>query len=172
MLVFAISLALAHLQGHDAPTGDGLKSVGFLMGDWNGKQNFVTGGDPLVGDVVAKFQPAIGGRYIEESLSVTLPGRKPTDVRHFLGFDPKSGHYKAWWFNDTSNSPTEFEGTVAGSKLVMESKPAPGGPGTVMRVTYELQKDGGLTYGLEMKMGTEWQSLFTTTYKKAPSSGK
>jgi hypothetical protein len=166
-LVFCFAL-LASGQGHDLKPADGLKSVDFLKGEWVGKQNFDTGGAPMVAEVNARFQDAIGGRYIEESLFVTVPGRKPSDTRHFLTFDAKANLYKAWWFNDSSVGAMELEGTLTGNKLVLMSKPAAtgAGPATVFRATYEKLVDGKLTYMLEMKNGEEWRRLFMTTYTK------
>jgi hypothetical protein len=96
-------------------------------------------------------------------LSTTMPGRKPTDTRHFISYDPKSGKYTAWWFTDTSTGPLEFEGDLADGKLVLLSKPLANG--AILRATYS-GSDGKLTYLLEMKNGEEWQRLFTTTYTK------
>jgi hypothetical protein len=97
-------------------------------------------------------------------LSTTMPGRKPTDTRHFISYDKPSGKYTAWWFNDTSTRPTEFTGDLSENKLVLTSTPA--GPGPVMRATYESPSDSTLTFLLEMKQGETWTKLFLTTYSK------
>jgi hypothetical protein len=111
---------------------------------------------------VNRIDDAIGGRYLCEMLSTTMPGRKPTDTRHFISYDPKSEKYTAWWFTDTSVGPLEFEGAVTGNKLVLQTKP---GARTTMRATYE-GSESTLTYMLEMQTDTGWQRLFTTTYTK------
>jgi hypothetical protein len=162
--LFAVSAA-APAQQHDLSPGDKLHDVACLAGDWSGKQNFNTNGGPaMVGDAVDHIQMVVGGRFIEETLSTTLPGRKPTDTRHILTFDPKTGHYRAWWFNDTSVDPTVFEGSLTGNKLVLETAPA--GP-RLLRATYEKQSDSQFTWTLQMKAGDNWQELFHTTYTKS-----
>lgn len=167
ILLIAASCA-AFAQGHDTKPAEALKKLGFMMGDWKGKQDFNTGGAAMVGEATNKISEAIGGRYVEERLSTALPGRPASDTRHFITFDPKSATYKAWWFNDSSVGAMELEGTVTGNKLVLLSKPTVTGNGqsSVMRATYESPAEGQLVYKLELKQGEGWQLLFTTTYKK------
>ncbi len=170
LLAFVLTLASVpgFCQGHDAKPADGLKNVAFLKGNWSGKQDFNTGGQPLVGDAVNHIEEAIGGRYLEERLSTTLPGRKPSDTRHFITFDPKSSTYRAWWFNDSSVGEMELEGTVSGNKLVLMSKATQTGNGqsSVFRASYASPTAKSLVYTLELKDGDAWRLLFTTTYRK------
>lgn len=156
-------------QQHDLKPADALKNLDFMKGDWVGKQDFNTqGGTAMTGDATNHINDAIGGRYLCEMLSTSLPGRKPTDTRHFISFDSKAGKYKAWWFTDTSVGPMEFEGDLTGGKLVLLTKPmvTGAGAGTVLRATYEKPADGKLTYMLEMLRDGAWTRLFTTTYSK------
>ena len=167
--LFGLLLAIACLaQTHDVKPADAMKSIAFMKGEWSGKQDFNTnGGAALSGEAHNRIDDAIGGRYLCEMLSTTMPGRKPTDTRHFISFDPTSGKYKAWWFTDTSTGPMEFEGSLTEGKLVLLSKPVETGgrAGTVLRATYE--GDGSkLSYMLEMKTPDGWQRLFTTTYTR------
>ena len=163
-LLFAAS-ALAIAQGHaNQPPGE-MKSLSFLEGNWSGKQNFNNPGAALVGDITVKVHAFAGGRFLEELLSTTLPGKKPTEVHHFISFDPKTSTYHAWWFNDTSNTPTELTGTLTGNQLVLLSHPAnPNAP--VMRATYDKISGSAMNYKLEMKAGDSWQELFHNSYKK------
>jgi len=168
ILLFAIS-ALTLAQGHDLPVADAMKNIAFMKGDWTGKQEFVTGdGNAMVGDATNKIEEAIGGRYLEERMATTLNGRKPSDTRHFITYDPKTSMYRAYWFNDSSVGAMELEGKLEGSKLVLLSKPTPTGNGqtSVFRATYESPSEKKLTYKLELKQGDNWQPLFTTTYSK------
>jgi hypothetical protein len=123
----------------------------------------------MSGEATDHVEVAVGGRYLAEVLATTLPGRKPTDSRHFISFDPASGKYVAWWFNDTSIGPSAFEGELTGRTFVLTTKetPAGGAARAVLRATYETPAEGALTYKLEMqaKDGT-WTRLFTTTYKR------
>lgn len=163
VLLFAVAL-VAFGQGHDLKPADAMKNLAFLKGNWSGKQNFNTGGPAMVGDATNHIDEAIGGRYMAEMLSTSLPGRKPTDTRHFISFDPKAGVYRAWWFTDTSVGPMEFEGALTGTKLILLNKVAPGG--NQLRATYESPSAGKLVYTLELKNGDSWQLLFTTTYAR------
>jgi hypothetical protein len=154
---------------------DALTRIAFMQGDWAGKQNFNTnGGAAMVGDATDSIAVGIAGKYLCETLSTTLPGRKPTDTRHFLSFDKQSGKYTAWWFNDTSYHPTvltgELTGGPAGNKLVLLSDPS--GPGPALRATYESTTPDKLTFQLEMKSGDGWTSLFVTTYLKRSGAAK
>jgi hypothetical protein len=169
MLLIGFALALSFAQGHGVQPADGLKVASFLKGNWKGKQDFNTGGGAsMVGDATDLIQDAIGGRYLEERLSTTLPGRSPSDTRHFITFDPKVGKFKAWWFNDASVGAMQLEGTCDGSVLVMESSPNPDAPkATVFRATYQKVSDSKLDYKLEIKAGDGWQKLFQTEYTKA-----
>src|SRR5689334_16893678 len=89
-LLFAGAL-VANAQTHDLKPADALKNLAFMKGDWSGKQEFNTnGGAAMSGDAVNHIDDAIGGRYLCEMLSTTMPGRKPTDTRHFISYDPKS----------------------------------------------------------------------------------
>jgi hypothetical protein len=157
--------AMSHGQQQSPSSPDGLNSLSFMRGDWAGKQNFDTGGGPpMVGEAIDRIEIGIAGKYLCEMLSTTIPGRKPTDTRHFISYDKPSGKYTAWWFNDTSTRPTEFTGDLSENKLVLTSTPA--GPGPVMRATYESPSDSTLTFLLEMKQGETWTKLFLTTYSK------
>ncbi len=167
MMCAPILLALAALQGqgHGLKAAEALQKLDFMKGEWVGKQDFnVPGGEKMVGDATNHIADAIGGHYIEERLSTTLPGRKATDTRHMITFDAKTETFKAWWFNDTTVAPTEFEGTLTGTKLEMQSKP--NASGTVMRVTYDAPDKNKLTYKLEMKQENGWLLLFTVSYDR------
>jgi hypothetical protein len=161
LLVCAAVMSYGQQQTPASP--DSLSSLSFMKGDWAGKQNFDTGGGPaMVGDATDRIEIGIAGKYLCEMLSTTMPGRKPTDTRHFISYDKQSGKYTAWWFNDTSTRPTEFAGDLSGNKLVLTSNSA----GPVLRATYESPSDGTLTFLLEMKQGDTWVKLFLTTYSK------
>jgi hypothetical protein len=156
--------ATSSSQQQTPPSPDPLNSLSFMKGDWTGKQNFNNpGGQPMVGDATDRIEIGIAGKYLCEMLSTTMPGRKPTDTRHFISYDKSSGKYTAWWFNDTSSHPTEFSGDLSGNKLVLTSS---SGPGPVLRATYETPSEGTLTFLLEMKQGETWTKLFLTTYSK------
>lgn len=160
--------ALAYSQQASSPSSNPLDNLSFMQGDWTGKQNFDTGGGPaMVGDATDRIDIGIAGKYLCEMLSTTLPGRKPTDTRHFISYDKQSGKYTAWWFNDTSTHPSELTGDLTGNKLVLLSSSP--GPGPVLRATYESPSPGTLTFLLEMKQGEAWTKLFRTTYSKKPA---
>jgi hypothetical protein len=157
--------AMSYGQQQAQPSPDPLNSLSFMKGDWAGKQNFDTGGGPpMVGDATDRVEIGIAGKYLCEMLSTTMPGRKPTDTRHFISYDKQSGKYTAWWFNDTSTHPSELIGDLSGNKLVLLSSPS--GPGPVLRATYESAAENTLTFLLEMKQGDNWTKLFLTTYPK------
>jgi hypothetical protein len=142
-----------------------------MKGDWKGQQNFNNpGGGTMVGDATDKIDIGIAGKYLCEMLSTTMPGRKPSDTRHFISYDKQSGKYTAWWFNDTSTHPTEFSGDLSDNKLVLTSSSA--GPGPVLRATYESPVKNTLTFLLEMKQGDAWTKLFLTTYSKSADAAQ
>jgi hypothetical protein len=164
-ILLVLSSAIAFGQQQSMQPADALAKLSFMQGDWAGKQDFDTGGGPaLVGDATDRIDPGIAGKYLCEMLSTTLPGRKPTDTRHFISYDKQTGKYKAWWFNDTSYHPMELAGDLAGNKLVLMSDASASGP--VLRATYESPSAGKLTFLLEMKNGDNWTRLFLTTYAK------
>ena len=165
LLVYAASVSWGQ-QPAPTPTPDPLAGLSFMKGDWKGQQNFNNpGGGTMVGDATDKIDIGIAGKYLCEMLSTTLPGRKPTDTRHFISYDKQSGKYTAWWFNDTSTHPTEFTGDLTGNKLVLTSKSA--GPGPILRATYESPSKDTLTFLLEMQQGdSSWTKLFLTIYTK------
>jgi hypothetical protein len=167
-LLLVISGAVAYCQSQPA---DALNRLAFMRGDWTGKQDFDTdGGAAMVGDATDKIELGIAGKYLCETLSTTLPGRKPTDTRHFISFDKQSGKYTAWWFNDTSYHPMELTGDLAGNKLVLLSNSS--APGPELRATYENPSADKLTFLLEMKNGDKWTRLFLTTYTKKTGDAK
>ncbi len=147
-----------------------LNELAFMKGEWSGQQEFNTQGGPaMAGEATNRVEAAVGGRYLTEVLATTLPGRTPTDSRHFISFDPASGKYVAWWFNDTSIGPSALEGTVTGMTLVLTSKEAAAGAPArpILRATYESPDRGTLVYRLEMQgKDGAWTRLFTTTYKR------
>lgn len=162
LMVCASALACGQ---QTAPAASQLDGLSFMKGDWAGKQDFNNEGGPaMVGDATDRIDVCIAGKYICEMLSTRLPGRKPTDTRHFISYDKQSGKYTAWWFNDTSTHPTSFTGEMSGGKLVLLSDPS--GPGPVLRATYESPRADTLTFLLEMKTGETWSKLFLTTYSK------
>jgi hypothetical protein len=161
----AMSGSLAYSQQQSVQPADALGKLSFMQGDWAGKQDFDTGGGPaMVSDATDRVELGIANKYICEMLSTTLPGRKPTDTRHFISFDAKTQKYTAWWFNDTSYHPTALTGDLTGNKLVLMSDPA--APGPLLRATYENPSASTLTYMVEMKNGDNWTKLFLTTYTK------
>lgn len=164
-LLLASAAAMACGQQSTPPPVNPLNNLSFMQGDWSGKQNFETQGGPaMVGDATDRIEIGIAGKYLCEMLSTTLPGRKPTDTRHFISYDKTSGKYTAWWFNDTSTHPTALTGDLTGNKLVLISDPA--APGPVLRATYESPSPDMLTFLLEMKTGESWTKLFLTSYSK------
>jgi Protein of unknown function (DUF1579) len=163
-----LSSALAFAQQTPIQPADALAKLAFMQGDWVGKQIFNTDGGPaMVGDATDRIEVGIAGKYLCEMLSTTLPGRKPTDTRHFISFDKQTGKYTAWWFNDTSYHPTQLTGDLAGNKLVLMSDAS--APGPVLRATYENPTPDKLTFQVEMKNGDKWTSLFVTTFAKDAS---
>ena len=149
---------------------EALGRLAFLQGDWAGRQDFNTGDGPkMIGDATDRISTGIAGKYVCEMLSTTLPGRKPTDTRHFISFDKATGKYTAWWFNDTSYHPMALTGDLTGNKLVLMSD---GSAGPVLRATYDTPSANTLTFLLEMKMGDGWNKLFLTTYKKKAGDAK
>jgi hypothetical protein len=175
-ILLVLSSALAFSQqraGQPAiqQPADALNKLAFMQGNWVGKQNFNTDGGPaMVGDATDRIESGIAGKYLCEMLSTTLPGRKPTDTRHFISFDKQTGKYTAWWFNDTSYHPTQLTGDLTGNKLVLTSDAS--APGPVLRATYENPTPDKLTFQVEMKNGDKWTSLFLTTYTKSTSAPK
>ena len=160
-----LAAAVAFGQGHKNGPPEEMKNLGFLVGTWSGKQNFNNPGAPLVGDITVKVHAFGAGRFLEEELSTKLPGAKPTEVHHFISYDPNTSTYTAWWFNDTSNTPMELSGTLTGNQLVLLSHPKnPNAP--VMKATYDKLSDTAMNYKLEMKQGDQWQELFHNTYSK------
>ena len=170
-ILFAVSGALALGQQQNLQPADALNKLSFMQGDWAGKQDFDTGGGPaMVGDATDRIEPGIARKYLCETLSTTLPDRKPTDTRHFISYDRQTGKYKAWWFNDTSYHPMELTGDLAGNKLVLMSDSS--APGPLLRATYESPSAEKLTFLLEMKNGDTWTRLFLTTYAKKTGEAK
>jgi hypothetical protein len=164
-VLFVCAATFSYGQQPAPSTPNPLNSLSFMTGDWAGKQNFDTQGGPaMVGDATDRIEIGIAGKYLCEMLSTTLPGRKPTDTRHFISYDKQSGKYTAWWFNDTSTHPTELTGDLTGNKLVLQSNPS--SPGPVLRATYESPSADTLTFLLEMKSGEAWTKLFLTTYAR------
>lgn len=161
-LIILTSFACA--QTHDQKPAEALKRLAFMLGTWKGKQDFNTGGAKMIGEATISVTEAIGGRYLEERLSTSLPGREPTDTRHLLTFDPKTNKFRAWWFNDTTVAPTEFEGELNGASLELTSKPS--ASGVILRAIYSSPEPSKLTFRLEMKQADQWQTLFTSTYSK------
>lgn len=166
-IALALAASSVFAQGHGNPPPDAMKSLSFLEGTWTGQQNFNNPGNPLVADITLKAHMFAAGRFMEEELHTKMPGAaKATEVHHFISFDPKTSEFHAWWFNDTSNMPSELTGTLSGNTLVMMSHPTnPKAP--VMRATYEKVSDSSLKYKLEMKMGDSWQELFHNSYTKS-----
>ena len=158
-------MAQGQQPGSSATQPNPLDQLSFMKGDWSGKQNFNNqGGAAMVGDATDRIEACIAGKYLCEMLSTTLPGRKPTDTRHFISYDKQTGKYTAWWFNDTSTHPSALTGELSGGKLVLMSDAAGAGP--VLRATYESPSADTLTFELEMKMGETWTKLFVSTYSK------
>lgn len=150
------------------PAASPLDALAFMQGNWSGKQNFNNPNGPaMAGDATDRIDLCIAAKYLCEQLSTTMPGRKPTDSRHFISYDRQSGKYTAWWFNDVGpgTRPTEFTGELTGNKLVLTSNP--GGPGGGLRATYENPDKNTLTFLLEAQHDGNWIKLFLTTYTKS-----
>ena len=167
LMVACRAMALGQQAAVDP--AEALGKLAFMQGEWAGKQDFNTGGAAMVGDATDRIAPGIAGKYVCETLSTTLPGRKPTDTRHFISFDKATGKYTAWWFNDTSYHPMALTGDLAGNKLVLMSD---GSAGPVLRATYDTPSANTLTFLLEMKTGDGWNRLFLTTYTKKAGDAK
>ena len=170
-IVLALSGVIAVGQQTGVQPADALAKLAFMQGDWVGKQDFnMQGGAAMVGDATDRIDVGIAGKYMCEMLSTTLPGRKPTDTRHFISYDAKTQKYTAWWFNDTSYHPMSLTGDIAGNRLVLMSDSS--APGPVLRATYESPAADKLTFLLEMKNGDDWTRLFLTTYLRKSAVAK
>jgi len=167
-VLFAAIASLAAAQaGHTNGPPDEMKSLSFLEGNWTGKQNFNNPTGPMVGQLKVTVHSFAAGRFIEELSSTTLPGRKPTEVHHFISYDPATKTFHAWWFNDTSNKPMELEGALTGNQLVLQNHPTnPNAP--VLRATYDKVSDKAINYKLEMKQADDkWLELFHNNISKS-----
>jgi hypothetical protein len=163
-LGFVFSLA----QGHnESPAPTKLNDVGFLVGKWAGKQNFhMDNGQTMSADITLTVTQEVGGRFIQEKSTTTLPGGRTGSAVHMLSFDPKAGIYKVWWFNDTSPNPQSLQGSFDGTKLVMMTAASEGYQGPTFRATYEKASDSAFNYQLELKNGDSWRTLFVTNYTR------
>jgi hypothetical protein len=169
--LLAVSGAFALAQQQTLQPVDALNKLSFMEGDWTGKQDFNTQGGPaMVGEATDRIELGIAGKYLCETLSTTLPDRKPTDTRNFISYDKQTGKYTAWWFNDTAYHPSELSGELAGGKHVLMSDSS--APGPVLRATYESSSSDKLTFLLEMKSGDNWTRLFLTTYLRKNGAAK
>ncbi|MHB8634889.1 MAG: DUF1579 family protein [Fimbriimonadaceae bacterium] len=171
MNAFAVISLVAGLTGvgqHGSKPAAAMSNVNFLVGDWKGKQTFMIGkGNTMVGDATDHAEWAVGGRFIEEHLSTTLPNQGPTDTRHMLAYDPKTGQYMAYWFNDTSPLPMIMTGKLEGSKLVLVPSATPGAPQQAMlRFTYDGSTPNQMTLTFQMQRAGKWQLLFKSVYSK------
>ncbi len=163
--LLACFVAIGFAQGgHDVNKGaEKLKDISFIVGSWTGKQNFNTpGGGTMAADITSSVTEEIGGRFIQEKTTTTLPNGGKGFAIHMIGYDADSGMYKVWWFNDTSAKPQELQGTFDGTKLVMNTLPD---AKTTFRATY-TKSDNGWSYQLELKQGDDWRKLFVTNYGK------
>src|ERR1700722_20048314 len=116
-----LTMAQAHLSNQPSAK---LDAVSFLEGNWTGKQNFQMGnGQTMAADITLTVSKEVGGRYIQEKSTTTLPGGRTGSAVHMLAYDAKLGKYKVWWFNDTSVDPQELTGALEGDKLVMMTGP-------------------------------------------------
>lgn len=153
----------AQAQGHDLKVPEAMKLVAFMQGDWKGKHIF-NAPTPTEMQATAGIHEAIGGRYLEDVLTTTLPSGKLSDVRHLLTFDPTDQKFHAWWFNNTGSAPNELVGVIQEGKLVLESKP--GQSGATIRATYTNISDTKLGYKVEAKMEEGWRELLHTEFSK------
>jgi hypothetical protein len=155
-------------QGHDVQPPSALNAMSFMLGDWSGKQNFVTNGPPMSLKAVNHAHLAVGNRYIEERLTTYLGDGSPRDVRHFLTYDPNSSKYRAWWFNDSSVGAMVFTGEMQDGKLVMVSDPVMSASGTshIFRATYEKVGDNGFAWSLEFQQDGVWTKQFRAEYTR------
>lgn len=156
-------------QGHNAKPEDAMSNLAFMVGSWKGKQTFMTGnGGTMIGSATDHAEWAVGGRFIEEHLSTTLSNRAPTDTRHMIGYDAKTGQYVAYWFNDTSSLPMVLTGKLQGARLILlTSSSAPGATQrNTLRFTYDGSKPGQLSLTFEMETAGTWQELFRSVYSK------
>jgi hypothetical protein len=171
LILSATVMAYSQQPGPSPTQPNPLDHLSFMKGDWSGKQNFNNQGGPaMVGEAKDRIDVCVAGKYLCEMLSTTLPGRKPTDTRHFISYDKGTGKYTAWWFNDTSTHPSALTGDLTGGKLVLMSDAS--SPGPVLRATYESPGADTLTFELEMKTGDGWTKLFVSTYTKKAATAQ
>jgi hypothetical protein len=165
ILIICACVALAQGHNENQPSAK-LDAVSFIEGNWTGKQNFqMDGGKTMAADITLSVSKEVGGRYIQEKSTTTLPGGRTGSAIHMLAYDAKLGKYKVWWFNDTSVDPQELTGALEGDKLVMMTGPDHKGP--TMKATYAKEADDHFTYTLQMKTGDTWRTLFITDYHKS-----
>jgi hypothetical protein len=171
LILSATVVAYSQQPGQSPTQPNALDQLSFMKGDWSGKQDFNNQGGPaMVGEATDRIDVCVAGKYLCEMLSTTLPGRKPTDTRHFISYDKGTGKYTAWWFNDTSTHPSALSGDLTGGKLVLMSDAS--SPGPVLRATYASPSADTLTFELEMKTGDGWTKLFVSTYTKKATTAQ
>jgi len=152
---------------HGSKPEEAMTNLGFLVGNWQGKQTFMVGpGNTMVGSATDNAEWAVGGRFIEEHLSTALPNKAATDTRHMLAYDPKSAQYVAYWFNDTSPLPMVLTGKLQGSKLVLQTSGGSGATQRTLRFTYDGSTSNELSLTFEMETAGTWQVLFKSVYTK------
>jgi len=161
-----IAPLLTNQQHGEAPSATLFKMMGqlaFMKGDWVGTQSFNMQGQKLDIPATNSVKDAIGGRYFEETLTTTMPGQPTRDVRHFLSYDQADGKYKSYWFNDTQTGPMELDGSVSGNELTLESPPE---AKNHFKAIYKSDSGDSLSFELWLKQGSDWNRLFTATYKR------
>lgn len=156
-LLFA-SICCAQIE----PT-TGLKSLDFMLGDWEGIVKITMPGSSDAVDVPTTVTVKPYGPFQETVYTMDMPGMGPFTSHMFLSYDEDSKRFQSWTFDNNANVPRLEKGSFDGKKLVMTSEPH---GGMVTRITFEKKAATEIGFLLEMKNGDAFLKMGEGVYKK------
>lgn len=131
-----------------------------LAGDWEGEEMmYPSPWDPKGGTAIGRIRSrsALNGFAVINDYEQERDGAITFTGHGVFTYDPKADVYSLVWFDCMGVVPEIFKGQFEGNILRL----AHGGPGTHVRLTYDLREAGFLSTGMEMSQdGSTWNRFF------------
>jgi hypothetical protein len=149
------------LQVSTSPVPHQIATIGFLTGDWEGKQSGAS--------VQLRVDKGPGGRSLTCRFNVSATGIKSFRDEGFLWWDHEAGAYRSFAMSSISNEPRREIGKFVDSELVLVSEPFEV-DGRTERTRRSFSKTAnGIKCQISIREGEAWKTRLNVQLTKRRS---
>lgn len=167
-LLFLTTYVSANCQDMASPVPVELKSLDYLIGNWQGSMAIAFGDQKSTFKATVEFKKVLGGRYVQGMHTYSAQGMPDMTGMALFSYSEKSKHWMGWWFDSAEAGTVEMTGPLKDGVMVLTSKPMEmQGMGMAsMRSTWTKVSDTRLKLKVEMKQDQDWSTFIEADYSK------